>query len=63
MAHAEEDRAMVEKPGGEWRGSPLDVGSGLGLYGIKEIVIEYNTGEKEVLRSRLCHEYGSYELQ
>lgn len=31
--------------------------------GIKEIVIEYDTGDEEVLEPELRDEYGSYELQ
>jgi hypothetical protein len=53
---------MVERPGGEWRGSPLEVGR-IDPYGIKEIIIKYDTGDEEVLRPRLHDEYGSYELQ
>jgi hypothetical protein len=31
-------------------------------YGIKEIVFEFDTGEKEILRPKLGEEFGSYEL-
>jgi hypothetical protein len=53
---------MAERPGNEWRGGPLDV-SGIAPRSIEEIVVEYDTGNKEVLRPRLRDEYGSYELQ
>ncbi len=35
---------------------------GLEPYGIEEIVIEFDTGEEEVLKPRMREEYGSYEL-
>jgi hypothetical protein len=54
---------MAEKPGEEWSGSPLDVSDGIDPYGIKEIVVEYDTGNEDILRPRLRDEYGSYELQ
>jgi hypothetical protein len=47
---------------GEWRGSPLDAG-GIDPYGIKEIIVEYDTGDEEILKPRLRDEYGAYELQ
>lgn len=50
------------KRSGEWEGSPLQMGSGLDPYGIKEIVIEFDTGDEEVLVPRIRDEYGSYEL-
>ena len=53
---------MTERPGGEWRGSQLDVG-GIDSYGIKEIDGEYVTGTEEILRLRLRDEFGSYGLQ
>ncbi len=46
----------------EWRGSPLQMGSGLDPYGIKEIVIEFDRGETDVFEPRLREEFGSYEL-
>jgi hypothetical protein len=46
-----------------WEGSPLQMGSGLDPYGIREIVIQYDTGEEEVLRPKLREEFHSYELQ
>ena len=47
---------------GSWEGSPLQMGSGLDPYGIREIVVEFDTGEREVLRPKMREEYGSYEL-
>jgi hypothetical protein len=61
-AYAEGDRTMAERTGGEWHGSPLDVG-GIDPYGIKEIIVEYDTGDEEILKPRLRDEYGAYELQ
>ncbi len=46
----------------EWRGSPLQMGSGLDPYGIKEILIEFDNGETDVFEPRLREEFGSYEL-
>ena len=62
MVYAEEDRGKPERPADEWLGGPLGVG-GIDPYGIKEVVIEYDTGDEEILRPRLRDEYGSYELQ
>lgn len=45
-----------------WRGSPLDMESGLDPHGIEEIVIELEDGSEEVLRPKLRDEYASYEL-
>ena len=47
---------------GEWRGTPLQMRSGLDPYGITEIVLRFDTGDKEVLRPKIRDEYGSYEL-
>ena len=55
---AEEAR---RSPTGEWRGSPLQMGSGLDPYGIQEIVIRFDAGE-EILKPRMRGEYRSYEL-
>ncbi len=47
----------------QWRGSPLDVaGRSVDAYGIKEIVIEFDNGDEEVLKPRMSEEFGSYEL-
>ena len=32
-------------------------------YGIKEIVVEYDNGDKDILKPRLRAEYGVYELE
>lgn len=47
----------------QWRGTPLDMGEKLDPYGIKELRIEYDTGDEDVFRPRLRREFGSYELQ
>ena len=54
--------AEEAKRDGSWEGTPLQMRSGLDPYGIAEIVIEFDTGDKEVLEPRLRGEYGSYEL-
>jgi hypothetical protein len=46
----------------DWQGSPLQMWSGLDPYGIKEIVIEFDTDDEEVLKPRLREEFHSYEL-
>jgi len=53
-----------ERSDNEWRGSPLQMRGGLDPYGIKEVVIEFDRGEEEVLESRRrdASEFGSYEL-
>jgi hypothetical protein len=56
---AEEAR---ERPDNEWRGSPLQMWSGIDPYGIKEIVLEFDTGDEEVLKPRIRDEFHSYEL-
>ena len=45
-----------------WRGSPLQMGRGMDPYSIKEVVIEFDRGEEEVLRALRRDEFGSYEL-
>ena len=47
---------------GEWRGSPLQMGSGLDPYGITEIVLQLDTGDTETLKPRIRERFGSYEL-
>ncbi len=47
---------------GSWEGSPLQMGSGLDPYGIAEIVIQFDTGDEEVLLPKMRKEFGSYEL-
>jgi hypothetical protein len=47
----------------QWRGSPLDVAEGgMDAYGIKEIVIEFDNGDEDILRPKDRDEFGSYEL-
>jgi hypothetical protein len=45
-----------------WRGSPLDMESGLDPYGIKEVVIELDNGDEDVIRPKLREEFASYEI-
>lgn len=56
---AEEAR---ERADSEWEGTPLQMRSGLDPYGIKEIVIEFDTGDEEVLKPQIREEFRSYEL-
>lgn len=56
---------MTEEPTGQedyWEGTPLQMVLGLDPYGIEDIVIEFDTGDEEVLKPRLRGEFGSYEL-
>jgi hypothetical protein len=54
---------MAQREGREqWRGTPLEMELGMDPYGIKEIVLEFETGEEEIMRPRLREEFGSYEL-
>jgi hypothetical protein len=46
-----------------WQGTPLDIGESLEPEGIRELCIEYDTGEEDIFRPRLRREFGSYELQ
>lgn len=50
------------KRSGEWEGSPLQMGSGLDPYGIKEIIVEFDSGSQEILKPKMRKEFGSYEL-
>ena len=53
----------AQREGGEqWRGSPLDMELGMDPYSIKEIVLEFDTGEEEIMRPKQRKEFGSYEL-
>ena len=52
----------TERAENEWRGSPLQMWSGLDPYGIEEIAIQFATGDEEVLTPRLRDEFYSYEL-
>ncbi len=53
---------MAQRAGETWRGTPLEMEVGMDPYGIKEIVLEFDTGEEEIMRSKLREEFGSYEL-
>ncbi len=46
----------------EWRGSPLDMAGGMDPYGIREIVIEFDDGDRDTFTPRLREEFGSYDL-
>ena len=45
-----------------WEGSPLQMWYGMDPNGIKEVVIEFDTGDEEVIVPKMREEYGSYEL-
>ena len=47
---------------GEWRGSPLQMGSGLDPNGITQIVLRLDTGDQETLKPRIRDRFGAYEL-
>jgi hypothetical protein len=54
---------MMEGRDREWRGSPLDVSeSTMDPYGIREIVIEFDNGDEDILRPKQRDEFESYEL-
>jgi hypothetical protein len=54
---------MAQREGAEqWQGTPLEMEEGMDPYGIKEIVLEFDTGEEEIMRPKLGEEFGSYEL-
>lgn len=47
-----------------WRGSPLDVSeSSMDPYGIKEIVVEFDNDDEDILHPKQREEFGAYELQ
>jgi hypothetical protein len=53
----------VEERDRNWRGSPLDMAeSGMDPYGIREVVIEFDSGDEDVFRPRRREEFGAYEL-
>lgn len=54
--------AEEAKRGGDWEGSPLQMGSGLDPYGIREIIVTFDAGSQEVLEPKIREEFGSYEL-
>lgn len=45
-----------------WRGSPLDMGSGMDPNGIREVVIEFDNGDSDTFTPRRREEFESYEL-
>jgi hypothetical protein len=51
-----------ERQDNEWEGTPLQMSSGMDPYGIKEVIIEFDTGDQEVLLPRIREEFQSYEL-
>ncbi len=53
----------MEERDRNWRGSPLDLAdAGMDPYGIREIVIEFESGDEDVFRPLRREEFGSYEL-
>ncbi len=53
----------MEERDRNWRGSPLDMAaSGIDPNGIKEIVIEFDSGDEDIFRPRRREEFGAYEL-
>ncbi len=53
----------MEERDRNWRGSPLDMAEGrMDPNGIKEIVIEFDSGDEDVFRPRRREEFGAYEL-
>ena len=52
----------TERTENEWEGSPLQMWRGLDPNGITEIVLQFDTGDEEILKARLRDEFQSYEL-
>jgi len=53
----------VEGRDRQWRGSPLDVSGGtMDPYGIREVVIEFDNGDEDILRPKRRETFESYEL-
>ena len=53
----------LEENDRHWRGSPLDMGGNtVDAYGIKEVVIEFDNDDEDILRPKQRDEFGSYEL-
>jgi hypothetical protein len=47
-----------------WRGSPLDVSENtIDPYSIKEVVVEFDNDDEDILRPKWRDEFGAYELQ
>jgi hypothetical protein len=54
----------LEEDDRNWRGSPLDMSeSTMDAYGIKEVVIEFDNDDEDILRPKQREEFGAYELQ
>ncbi len=51
-----------ERTSNEWQGSPLQMWRGIDPYGIQEIVLEFDTGDEEILKPQMRDEFRSYEL-
>ena len=52
----------TERTENEWEGSPLQMWRGLDPNGITEIILQFDTGDEEILKARLRDEFQSYEL-
>ena len=53
----------LEERDKNWRGSPLDMAEGgMDPYGIREVVIEFDNGDRDIFRPQQREEFGSYEL-
>ncbi len=53
----------MEETDRHWRGSPLDMSeSTMDPSGIKEVVIEFDNDDEDILRPKQRDEFGSYEL-
>ncbi len=53
----------MEERDRNWRGSPLDMAEGgMDPNGIREVVIEFDSGDEDVFRPGRREEFGSYEL-
>jgi hypothetical protein len=53
----------MEETDRHWRGSPLDMAeSTMDPSGIKEVVIEFDNDDEDILRPKQRDEFGSYEL-
>jgi hypothetical protein len=46
----------------DWQGSPLQMWSGIDPYSVQEIVVEFDTGDEEVLKPKVREEFKAYEL-
>ena len=54
----------MEETDRHWRGSPLDMAeSTMDPSGIKEVVIEFDNDDEDILRPKQRDEFGAYELQ